>query len=69
MYMNVTVTLNQIKYKDKYNVHECDSDIKDPILDKDSLAVASAPAESMPEATVAPPNELTASCSNLLCLL
>ena len=26
--MNVTVTLNQIKYKDKHNVHECDSDIE-----------------------------------------
>ena len=41
---------------------------KDPILDKDSLAVASAPAEIVPETTVAPPNGLTASSSNLLCL-
>ena len=39
-----------------------------PILDKDSLAVASAPAEIVPETTVAPPNGLTASSSNLLCL-
>ena len=41
---------------------------RDPILSKDSSAVASAPAESMPEATVAPPNGLTASSSKLLCL-
>ena len=41
---------------------------KDPILEKDSLAVASAPAEIVPETTVALPNGLTASSSNLLCL-
>ena len=41
---------------------------KDPILDNDYSAVASAPAECMPEATVAPPNGLTASSSNLPCL-
>ena len=40
----------------------------DPILvlDKNSSAVASAPAESMPEARVSPPNGLTTSSSNLL---
>ena len=41
---------------------------KDPILDKDSLAVASAPTDIVPETTVAPSNRLTASSSNLLCL-
>ena len=44
------------------------SSVTDLILDKDSLAVASAPAEIVPETTVAPPNGLTASSSNLLCL-
>ena len=54
----------------EYTCHVIGSIIKDPILDrsKDSLAVASAPAEIMPETTVAPPNGLTASSSNLLCL-
>ena len=50
------------------NVSRGRPNTRDPILSKDSSAVASAPAESMPEATVAPPNGLTASSSKLLCL-
>ena len=50
-----------------WTLHRAHNQWKSPI-EEDNVWAMSAPAKSMPEATVAPPNGLTASSSNLLCL-